>query len=199
MENTMWNQRYSSESYAYGIEPNTFLTQMSDKLTSGKVLCLGEGEGRNAVWLAEQGFDVTAVDLSEIGLAKAKRLAKSRGVNITTVHQDLAEFDIGVEKWDAIISIFCHLPPALRTDVHHRCKTGLRQDGIMLLEAYTPLQLKYKTGGPPTVDMMMDVKTLSDDFSGMQFLHLQERVREVNEGEFHNGTGAVVQMLANKN
>lgn len=194
----MWDQRYSRETYAYGTEPNDFLVSMFDKLPEGKVLCLGDGEGRNSVWLAEQGLDVTAVDLSEVGLAKANKLAKSRGVNITTVHKDLADFDIGVGQWDAIVSIFCHLPPILRTDVHHRCKLGLRKYGMLLLEAYTPPQLEYKTGGPPTVDMMMDARTLSDELSGLEFLHLQERIREVNEGEFHNGTGVVVQVLAKK-
>ncbi|MCW8900864.1 MAG: class I SAM-dependent methyltransferase [Gammaproteobacteria bacterium] len=194
----MWNQRYSTETYAYGIEPNDFLVSMLDKLPAGKVLCLGDGEGRNSVWLAEQGFDVTAVDLSEVGLAKANKLAKSRGVNITTAHQDLADFDIGVEQWDVIVSIFCHLPPTSRADVHRRCKMGLRQGGMLLLEAYTPLQLEYKTGGPATADMMMNVQSLSDEFIGMEFLHLQERIREVIEGKFHNGTGAVVQMLGKK-
>lgn len=194
----MWDQRYSTETYAYGIEPNDFLVSMLDKLPAGKVLCLGDGEGRNSVWLAEQGFDVTAVDLSEVGLAKANKLAKSRGVNITTVHKDLADYDIGVERWDVIVSIFCHLPPSLRADVHRRCKMGLRQGGMLLLEAYTPMQIDYKTGGPPTADMMMDVQSLSDEFIGMEFLHLRERIREVIEGEFHNGTGAVVQVLGKK-
>ena len=171
---------------------------MLDKFPAGKVLSLGDGEGRNSVWLAEQGFDVTAVDLSETGLAKANKLAKLRGVNITTVHKDLADFDIGVEQWDVIVSIFCHLPPTLRADVHQRCKIGLRQNGMLLLEAYTPQQLEYKTGGPPTAEMMMDVQTLSDEFSGMGFLHLQEHIREISEGKFHNGTGAVVQVLGKK-
>ena len=194
----MWDQRYSSETYAYGTEPNDFLVSMFDKLPAGKILCIGEGEGRNAVWMARHGRDVTAVDSSEVGLAKANKLAKARGVNITTVHKDLADFDIGVEQWDAIVSIFCHLPPTLRADVHQRCKISLRQDGILLLEAYTPLQLEYKTGGPPAADMMMDVQTLSDEFRGMEFLHLQEHLRVINEGQFHNGTGTVVQMLARK-
>ena len=194
----MWDQRYSSKDYAYGTKANDFLVSMVDQLPTGKILCLAEGEGRNAVWLAEQGNEVTAVDSSEVGLKKAEKLAKERNVKITTVHADLADYDIGIQQWDAIVSIFCHLPPDLRQDVHHRCALGLRNEGIILLEAYTPLQLEYKTGGPPSAEMMMDVQSLSHELSSLKFLHLQEKVREIHEGKFHNGPGAVVQVLAKK-
>ena len=192
----MWNERYSSESYAYGTKANDFLVSMIDRLPTGKILCLAEGEGRNAVWLAEQGNDVTAVDASDVGLQKANRLADARGVKITTVHADLAHYDIGKQQWDAIISIFCHLPAVLRQDLHRRCIAGLRDDGMILLEAYTPLQLEYKTGGPPVAEMMMDAASVRSELDGLEFLHLQECVRDIHEGEFHNGTGAVVQLLA---
>ena len=194
----MWNERYSSDRYAYGMEANDFLVSMIDRLPGGKILCLAEGEGRNAVWLAEQGNEVTAVDASDIGLQKADRLAKARGVEITSVHADLADYDIGRQQWDAIISIFCHLPPDLRQDVHRRCVAGLRDNGMILLEAYTPSQLEYKTGGPPVAEMMMDMRSLRSELNGLEFLHLQECVREIHEGEFHNGPGAVVQALARK-
>ena len=114
----MWDQRYSSETYAYGTEPNDFLVSVFDKLPAGKVLCIGEGEGRNAVWLARHGREVTAMDSSEVGLHKANMLAIKHGVNITTVYADLADFDIGMQCWDAIVSIFCHLPPELRHTVY---------------------------------------------------------------------------------
>ena len=194
----MWDQRYSSKDYAYGTKANDFLVSMYDKLPTGKILCLAEGEGRNAVWLAEQGNEVTAVDSSEVGLKKAEKLAKERNVKITTVHADLADYDIGVQQWDAIVSIFCHLPPELRQDVHRRCVQGLRNKGVLLLEAYTPLQLEYKTGGPPSAAMMLDVQTLTSELISLEFLHLQEQIREIHEGEYHNGTGAVVQALARK-
>lgn len=194
----MWNERYSSESYAYGTTANDFLVSMIDRLPVGKILCLAEGEGRNAVWLAQQGNEVTAVDASDVGLQKANRLAEERGVAITTVHADLADYDIGEQRWDAIISIFCHLPPGLRRDVHRRCVAGLRDDGMILLEAYTPLQLEYRTGGPPVAEMMMDAGSLSSELQGLKFLHLQECVRDIHEGEFHEGKGAVVQLLAMK-
>ena len=194
----MWDQRYASDDYAYGIEPNDFLVKMIDKLPPSKVLCLGEGEGRNAVWLAEQGYHVTAVDASEVGLQKARKLAKKHGVDITTVHADLSDFEIKPEHWDVIVSVFCHLPPELRRKVHQKCVLGLRRDGVMLLEAYTPAQLEHKTGGPPSAVMMMDKDTISTELDGLEFLHLQECEREIHEGEFHNGTGDVVQALARK-
>lgn len=194
----MWDQRYSSETYAYGTEPNEFLSAMFKHLTNGRVLCLGEGEGRNAVWLAQQGVEVTAVDSSEVGLAKARRLAEARGANITTVHADLEDFDIEPRHWDVIVSIFCHLPPDLRRDLHRRCVEGLRPSGMLLLEAYTPAQLEYATGGPPTAGMMMDAQSLRSELAGLEFLQLEECVRDVHEGEFHNGPGAVVQVLARK-
>jgi len=194
----MWNQRYNDDNYAYGTDPNDFLVSMSNQLSKRKALCLGEGEGRNAVWLAQQGFDVTAVDSSEVGLKKAKNLAKLRGVKIKTIHADLSEYQIGNEQWDSIISIFCHLPSELRQDVHSRCIQGLRKTGTVLLEGYTPLQIELNTGGPSKPDLMVDVKALSSDFKRLKFIHLQERLREVNEGQYHTGMGAVVQMLAAK-
>lgn len=194
----MWDQRYSRKDYAYGTNANDFLVSAGDQLPTGKILCLAEGEGRNAVWLAEHGNEVTAVDSSEIGLKKANQLARDRGVNITTVHADLTNHDMGVQQWDAIISIFCHLSPGLRKDVHRRCVNGLREGGVFLLEAFTPLQLQFKTGGPTTSDMMMNVQSLSSELKGLEFFYLQERVRKIHEGEFHNGTGAVVQALAKK-
>jgi SAM-dependent methyltransferase len=194
----MWDQRYGGEEYAYGTEPNEFLVAMASKLMIGRVLCLGEGEGRNAVWLAVQGYEVTAVDASRVGLEKAERLAAERGVTITTVHADLAAYDIEPEIWDGILSVFCHLPPTLRADVHRRCVAGLRSGGVMLLEAYTPRQLGHGTGGPPVAKLMMDEETLRAELAGLKFLHLQECEREIHEGTFHNGLGAVVQMAGRK-
>lgn len=194
----MWDKRYNTESYAYGTEPNDFLMSQRDQLPSGRVLCLAEGEGRNAVWLAQQGLDVTAVDSSEVGLGKARKLAAQRGVNIITLQADLKDFEIGHAEWDLIVSIFAHLPTELRKNVHNRCIEGLRIGGMMLLEAYTPKQLEYKTGGPPAVEMMMDSQLLKEELNGLDFIYLQECVREINEGELHKGKGAVVQMLARK-
>ena len=194
----MWDQRYAAEEYAYGTQPNEYLAAMVGRLASGRVLCLGEGEGRNAVWLAQRGFEVTALDASAVGLEKAQRLARERGVRIATVHADLAEYTIQPESWSSIVSIFCHLPPPLRREVHRQAVTGLHAGGTLLLEAYTTEQLGYKTGGPPVAEMMMDLDTLRRELHGMELLLAREKLREIHEGEFHNGLGAVVQILARK-
>ena len=184
--------------YAYGKSPNDFLVEKFDRLASGNVLCLAEGEGRNAVWLAQQGLQVTAVDSSEVGLKKARILAKDRGVSITTLHADLKDFEIGSNQWNFIVSIFCHLPPDTRKRVHQRCVNGLRPGGKMLLEAFTPKQLEYKTGGPAVAEMMMDSELLSAELEGLELINLTEKNREIHEGEFHSGKGAVVQLIARK-
>ncbi len=107
---TMWDKEFDTETYVYGKEPNEFLKEHYEELPKGKVLCLAEGEGRNAVFLATKGFDVTAVDISQVGLNKAKKLAKEAGVEIRTICKDLAAFDLGEQQWDSIVSISCHLP-----------------------------------------------------------------------------------------
>ncbi len=194
----MWDQRYAVDEYVYGRQPNDFLVSQVASLPMGRVLCLAEGEGRNAVWLARQGYSVTAVDASAVGLEKARRLAADHEVELETVHTDLADYEIVPGAWDAIVSIFCHLPPPLRRDVHASVAGGLRSGGVLLLEAYTPQQLEFANGGPPVAEMMMDLAVLSDELDGLVFRHAQECIREVNEGRLHHGRGAVVQLVASR-
>lgn len=194
----MWDERYSSEQYAYGKTPNTFLEENYSIIPQGKVLSLAEGEGRNAVFLARQGYAVTAVDASRVGLAKAGRLAEENGVAIELIQADLTDFDLGENRWDGIVSIFCPLPSALRKELHKKVVAGLKPGGVFLLEAYTPEQLKHGTGGGKSVDTMTSKASLSLELAGLQFKHLLELEREVIEGIYHTGTGAVVQALALK-
>jgi SAM-dependent methyltransferase len=194
----MWDERYSSEEFAYGKEPNDFLREEVDRLPVGKTLCLAEGEGRNAVFLARMGHFVTAVDQSLVGLEKASRLAREHRVSIERIHSDLAHYRIAPDSWDAIISIFAHVPLPLRQRVHRDVVAGLRPGGIFLLEAYTPEQLNYRTGGPPVEEMMMTLVSLEEELRGLEWLHAQELVRDVHEGDFHHGTGAVVQLIGRK-
>ncbi len=194
----MWNERYAIEDYAYGKEPNDFLRRTADDILPGEVLCLGEGEGRNAVFLAQLGFKVTAVDLSEVGLAKAQRLAAERGVKINTVQADLANFEIAADRWGAIVSIFCHLPPEIRAPLHRRVVAGLKPGGTLVYEGYHPDQLELGTGGPRSLAMLPDLKQLRDDFSGLNMQCMQEMERPVHEGIYHQGDSAVVQILAFK-
>ena len=192
----MWNNVYDTDIYVYGKEPNDFLKQHVTKIPKGEVLCLAEGEGRNAVFLAMQGYQVTAVDNSDIGLKKAADLAAENNVEIETICADLSEFDLGNQKWDAIISIYCHLPAKIRKQLFKKIESGLKSNGCFLLEGYTPKQLDYKTGGPPNADMMLDKAILDHELPNLRFELLQEIEREVIEGTKHTGLAHVVQAVA---
>ena len=194
----MWNARYSTEEYVYGTMPNDFLFEMSRYIHGPNVLCLGEGEGRNAVYLAREGFDVFAVDASAVGLEKAENLADESYVNINTQVADLADYEISPEGWDGIVSIFCHLPPDIRKALHRKVVAGLKPGGVFILEAYRPKQLSYQTGGPPETSLMMSLDELKTELAGLEFYHASELDRDVSEGRLHSGVGAVVQLLAIK-
>ena len=193
-----WDTRYSEPGFVYGTEPNEFLVIAAKYMPKGRVLCLAEGEGRNAVYLAGLGYDVTGVDASPVGMKKAAELAKSRNVSITTVVADLAKFVIEPNHWDGIVSIFCHIPPELRVQVHRAAVAGLRPGGAFVLEAYTPRQLELKTGGPQTLELMMTLDMLKEELRGLEFVEAREIERVVNEGHFHRGPGAVVQVVGIK-
>ncbi|MFV1992672.1 MAG: class I SAM-dependent methyltransferase, partial [Acidiferrobacterales bacterium] len=190
--------RYSDDDYVYGTAANDYLVSVIDQLPKGKTLCLAEGEGRNAVFLASKGFDVLAVDASDVGLKKAEKLASSRAVTIETLCIDLADFQIKPGSWDVIVSIFCHVPPDIRKGLHQQVVEGLSPGGMLVLEAYRPEQLQYKTGGPPSAEAMMTLATLKEELAGLEIIHGEELVREVVEGKYHTGKGAVVQVLARK-
>ncbi|MCY1036067.1 class I SAM-dependent methyltransferase [Corallococcus sp. BB11-1] len=196
---TQWDARFSSEAYVYGTQPNDFLVDMAPRLPpGGRVLSLGEGEGRNSVYLASLGHAVTAVDASRVGLQKSQRLAAERGVFIETIVSDLADFTFAPEAWDAAVAIFCHLPPALRRKVHQSLVRSLRPGGIVLLEAYTPAQLGFRTGGPPVTELLYTAEALREDFAGLELPVLREMTREVREGTLHTGPAAVVQLVGRK-
>jgi cyclopropane fatty-acyl-phospholipid synthase-like methyltransferase len=191
----MWDQRYANKDYIFGTKPNEFLQDNVALLPKTKVLCLADGEGRNSVYLAGLGYDVTAVDSSKIGLEKAQQLAKVNGVTITTVHADLADYDLGTEQWNGIVSIFCHLPPQLRFQLHRKIHPALVTGGVLLLEAYTPKQLEFKTGGPPVAAFTMQSAELITELSPLRLDLNQEIIRDVHEGSGHTGKGAVVQVI----
>lgn len=193
-----WDERYAGNDYHFGTQPNGFLRDSIDLLPRGRVLCIGDGEGRNSVFLAERGFDVTAMDASPVGMEKALRLARDRGVNLETRIGDLRTYDLGRNEWDAIVSVFVHLLPELRRDVHGRVAAALRPGGVFLIEAYTPEQLGYRTGGPPVEELMMTLDMLKDDLSGLNVETGRQIVRNVTEGRGHRGRAAVVQVIARK-
>ena len=191
----MWDERYSTDVYIYGTQPNGFLSSKVSTLPKGKILSLAEGEGRNAVFLAKQGYSVTAVDSSSIGLRKAQKLAEDNGVVIECVHADLTEFEFGENCWDGIISIFCPLPSELRVDIYKKVESSLRPGGVFLTESYTPRQIEYGTGGGNCIDTMQSKESLARELKKLHFTHLVEVEREVIEGIYHTGMASVVQAI----
>ena len=192
-----WDDRYAASDYLFGTAPNDFLKTVAHQLApNSQILCLADGEGRNGVYLAAQGHTVTAIDQSRVGLKKAKKLAQQKQVSVETIKADLAEYDIGVESWDCIVSIFFHIPSEVRANIYPRIIAALKPGGSLILESYTPNQLNHKTGGPPTSDLMLTKDQLTQYFSEMNLEHLQELEREVIEGTGHTGLASVVQLLA---
>jgi len=190
-----WDERYALEGWAFGTEPNDFLRQEAHRIQPGRVLCLGEGEGRNAVFLAENGYEVVGVDRSQVGMDKAQDLAQERDVFIETVVSSIEDFELAEGEWQGIISIFFHLPPEIRKRVNRSVAQGLAPGGILILEAYTPRQLELGTGGPPHLDQLISLQALEEELEGLDFLVAQEVEREVHEGRMHTGRGSVVQVV----
>lgn len=162
------------------------------------MLCLAEGEGRNAVHLAQLGHRVLAQDLSVVGLAKAEALAQSRGVTIQTCCGDLAAFHPAPQSVDLVVAIWMHLPPPLRAQVLSRAVAALRPGGHLILEDYTPRQLELGIGGPPRLELLCEPEDLCSELADLELLVLQERRRWIAEGPYHHGDSAVVQVLGRK-
>jgi 2-polyprenyl-3-methyl-5-hydroxy-6-metoxy-1,4-benzoquinol methylase len=200
---SFWDEKYSDQDvFMYGTDPNDFLKETLPTLnlpSGANCLLMADGEGRNGVFMAQQGCKVTSVDISKEGLNKAEALSKEKGVVVTTVLADLGEFDFGTEQWDCIVGIFCHLPPPVRTRVLEAIPPSLKVGGAFVLECYTPDQLKYKTGGPPSAALFYSSKILSEAMDGTLAIERNEElVREVVEGTLHTGTAAVVQFVGRK-
>ena len=194
-----WDQRYAEAGFAYGREPNDFLAAEAHRLAPGsRVLSLAEGEGRNAVWLAERGHQVLGVDSSRVGLGKARGLAEERGVRIETLCADLADFRMSPNSFDALVLVFCHMPPPMREKVHAEGVAALRPGGWLLLEAYRPEQLELRTGGPPRAELMFTLPMLQQDFAELEVVRAEEVERDIVEGRLHRGRSATVQVVARK-
>jgi SAM-dependent methyltransferase len=193
-----WEKRYAAPDFVFGTEPNDFLRSVAPDIPAGPVLCLAEGEGRNAVFLATRGHRVTAVDQSTTGLAKARELAAHRGVPLQTIVADLSDFQIEPGAWSGAVVIFMHLPPELRRDVLARTAAGLKPGGVLVLECYTPAQIAFGTGGPKDPALLPTLVGLREELPGLEFAIGQEIERDVHEGGGHTGRSAVVQVLARK-
>ncbi|WP_246231614.1 SAM-dependent methyltransferase [Sporosarcina jiandibaonis] len=194
----MWHVRFSTDEYVYGKEPNEFVVEAAKLMPKGKVLCIAEGEGRNSVYLASLGFDVTAWDYAQAGLDKTKQLADEKGVVVTTEYRDLADVIWEAEQWDAIVHIFGHLPEDVMARTFSGIKKSLKPGGYYISELYTKEQLAYGTGGPRNESMLINPKEILEKFDGYFIKHFH--VGEVNreEGQLHTGTAHVVQSMFQK-
>jgi 2-polyprenyl-3-methyl-5-hydroxy-6-metoxy-1,4-benzoquinol methylase len=194
----MWNERYASDEYLFGTEPNAFLLSQQTLLKPGmSCLALADGEGRNGVWLACQGLQVHAVDASTVALQKAKRLAQERGVELVFELTDLAHWEWAENQYDVVVAIFIQFaPPALRDLVFAGIKRTLKPGGVLLLQGYTPRQLEFKTGGPPLAENMYTESLLRDAFGELEILHLREHDEVIQEGAGHHGMSALIDLVA---
>jgi SAM-dependent methyltransferase len=195
-----WDARYASDDYLFGEAPNAFLSAQAARLpTSGGALALADGEGRNGVWLAQQGLQVLSVDSSSVAQAKARRLAASRGVALALELADLDTWPIPENRFDVIAAIFIQFAgPALRARLFAAIKRGLKPGGLLLLEGYRPEQLEYRTGGPPTVDNLYTEPMLREAFGDLEIIKLVSRDAVIREGAAHNGMSALIDLVARK-
>lgn len=195
-----WDGRYSVGHYFYGTEPNAFLASQAGRFAPGmKVLSIADGEGRNGVWLAQQGCEVTAVDFSTAALNKSHRLAAEAGVSVQTVHADLFQWDWGESCWDAVVAIFVQfVAPQERPAFHALMQRALKPGGLLVLQGYRPKQVEYGTGGPSNPANLYTAEDLRQSFADMEILHLAEHDSEICEGEGHCGLSALVDMVARK-
>jgi SAM-dependent methyltransferase len=203
MDARFWDERYAGDAYAYGEAPNAFLASLADTFRPGmRALVPGDGEGRNGVFLAEQGLKVETLDLSAEGVAKSRRLAAARGVTVDARQADVLTWDWPVAACDVIALLYLHLPPPGRRLLHARALAALKPGGRVVLEAFTPEHLARQKegarGGPRDAALLYSAADLREDFRDAQIELLQELETELTEGSLHVGKSAVVRMIARK-
>lgn len=194
----VWDERYTDPRYLFGERPNDFLVESEIMVPRrSRVLVVGDGEGRNGVWLAEQGHHVVSVDLSPVGVRKARDLAARRGVELEAHVADLDEFldhPAAAGPWDAVVSIFCHLPPRLRRRMAEVLTPRFSPRGVLVLESYTPAQLGLGTGGPPDESLTLTRDRVLHEWPGL-VLDCRMLERRIFEGHAHQGLSAVIQVI----
>ncbi len=195
-----WNQRFGSDDFIFGTAPNEWLREQAAVWRPGqRVLCVADGEGRNSVWLAQQGLQVDAYDIAEVGVAKARRFAAAQGVSVNYTVADCDAFDYGEARYDGVAAIFVQFAdPALRARLFAHIRRCLKPGGTLILQGYTPKQLEYKTGGPPFVSHLYTEALLREAFAGDELLALREYEAELTEGSQHKGRSALIGLVARK-
>jgi 2-polyprenyl-3-methyl-5-hydroxy-6-metoxy-1,4-benzoquinol methylase len=196
---SFWNQRYGAAQFAYGVEPNKFYKEQINRQKPGKVLFPGEGEGRNAVFAATLGWDVTAFDSAENGKIKADMLADLHEVKIDYIVDDAEDVKLRSNYFDCIVFVFVHLPMEKRQLFHRKMLSKLKPGGLVIFEGFAKKQLELNTGGPRNLEMLFSKDEIWEDFSPqMQELNIQELGVTLNEGEFHQGISQVIRFVARK-
>ncbi|HLP96961.1 MAG TPA: class I SAM-dependent methyltransferase [Sideroxyarcus sp.] len=197
---SIWNERYAGEDFFYGTEPNAFLVSQRSLLKPGmRCLAVADGEGRNGVWLAQQGLEVLSVDSSHVAQDKAKKLARERGVAMLFEQVDLLQWDFGDGDFDVVVAIFIQFVTSPeREQLFAVIKRCLKPGGLMLLHGYTPRQLEYKTGGPSQAENLYTAAMLREQFADMDILQLREHDSVIREGAGHSGMSALIDLVARK-
>jgi SAM-dependent methyltransferase len=193
--NEFWNDRYSQKEYVYGTEPNNFFKKSIEKTTVGKILLPAEGEGRNAVFAAKLGWDVTAFDFSHSAMKKAIDLAEKEKVKINYLIKDYNNYAAEEDYFDCIALIFVHPPKKLRKQFHNKLLTLLKPGGKLILEGFSKDQINYNSGGPKDIEMLFSKEELLEDFKGVQKIELNTNEAELSEGLFHKGIASTVQLF----
>ncbi len=195
----MWDERFSQPEPVYGDAPNAFLAEQASRFQRGmKLLVPADGYGRNGIWLAKQGFRVHTVDLSPVGVERARKAALAAAVTMTIEEADLATWIWPLDESDGIASIFLHLPPDVRSKVHASMLRALKRGGVVIIEAFTPAQLQHTSGGPKQVELLYTADMLRQDFASGEVLELEEKEVHINEGPMHSGPAAVVRAIFRK-
>ena len=200
MTNAFWDTNYATGDYKYGTEPNAFIAGNIGLFKPGStVLVPGDGEGRNSVWLARQGFTVVAQDGSSVGLKKARALAERYDVQVELILADLATWAPVPASVDAVVLTYVHLPPEIRRHAHRRLANALKPGGLLLLEAFHPLQLNHTSGGPKSEEMLYSRTMLRHDFADLIEEEWSVEVETVlDEGSGHQGKGHVVRFIGRR-
>ena len=195
-----WNERYAAPGYLFGEEPNAWLAAQAARLPArGAALCVADGDGRNSVWLAARGLEVTAFDFSPVAVAKARELAARRGVRVAYEVADIESWRWPAAAFDVVAAIFIQFAaPAARAVMFERMARALKPGGLLLLQGYTPKQLEYKTGGPSEVENLYTSALLRAAFPALEIVELKEYEAELAEGARHAGRSALVGMVARK-
>jgi len=193
-----WNERYADGNYAYGVLPNAFFNVKIDKIQPGKILLPAEGEGRNAIYAASLGWEVSAVDFSEQAREKALVLAHSKGLSIDYQISEIENFNFKPNSYEAIALVYAHFHPSFRAMIHQKCVESLKIGGFLILEGFNPLQLNNTSGGPKNLEMLYTPEMLAEDFEGMDIIQNEVQSIDLDEGDFHQGKADVVRFFAQK-